>query len=99
MKKIMLAILMLSGCATLDESFHKLQGRDIDIAIQYLGIPDDKRSMDGYDVYTWQKTEGFKGGQIGCRIKLQVQGGIIRRGEYSGANGPCMGYAERLKHM
>lgn len=49
------SLLFLSACATatLDEGLPKLQGRHIDTAIKYLGLPDNEQQIAGRKVYVW----------------------------------------------
>lgn len=51
-----LLCLMLSACAdTMKEGLPYLVGKPIQNAINYLGYPDDQRTIAGQDVYIWQQ--------------------------------------------
>ena len=52
---IFATILTLSACAhkALDTNLHYLQGQNIDVAMNYLGVPDDKFNAGGKHVYQW----------------------------------------------
>lgn len=54
-------VLLLLGCTIitacthqkLDSSLHRLKGQHIDVAVRYLGIPDDKLTIDQREVFIW----------------------------------------------
>ena len=52
---VLLTCLLISGCATkaMQDNLHYLQGKDIEVAIYYLGIPDNQFEIKDHDVYIW----------------------------------------------
>lgn len=54
----LVAILLLCGCAfeTLDKGLPLLQGKKIDTAISYLGLPDNQMTVAGKNVYVWSNS-------------------------------------------
>jgi|GEM_PF-1367679 len=55
MKKIILIVFILSGCAfqQMDRGLTDLQGKNIKQAISYLGYPDNEQKIAGDTIYTW----------------------------------------------
>lgn len=52
---LLFVLLTLSNCThkRLDANIYHLEGRHIDVAINYLGLPDDKLIIDEREVFVW----------------------------------------------
>jgi len=110
MKRIVMALLvpiLFAGCAmsfdTLDLALPKLRGQSINVAINYLGIPDREYEIAGNKVYEWT-TSGPNpfaptAPHLGCSIKASTVDGLVQRFNYNGSNGTCQVYADRLKPL
>lgn len=125
-----LALITLSACMsfeTIEQAWPSLKGKNIQVAIDHLGIPNGKYTIDGRDVYVWSTSEtytsmvpttsstygtvgntGFnalstsyqpKTSQLSCEIKILTTQRVMERIEYSGNNGACLTYSERLKPL
>ena len=56
---LLLGTLTIAGCSykKMDTSLQSLEGQDIDVAIYYLGIPDEKYMIEDRSVYIWGSEE------------------------------------------
>ena len=111
MRKFLYVLTMLlSACATsfstLDEALPALKGKDIEAAIAYLGVPDQKYVVDGREVYVWSTEENYASisspaavSRLSCKIKISTKDKIVEKTEYDGNNGTCFLYSERLKPL
>jgi len=128
---VVLSIVFVTACttsfSTLDQAIPQLKGKHVDVAIEHLGMPDKKYTIDNKDVYLWSNIESHVSasttptqtyGNIGntkfsayttnfktqaydlrCEIKVVTEKKIIKSFEYSGNNGACFRYSDRLKPL
>jgi hypothetical protein len=79
---LLIAILLtLANCAhsNFGENLQTLKGQNIDTAIHYLGLPDNKLTLDDKDLYIW----GYQQNYVE-RSPISTYGGY-------GSNGPVIG--------
>lgn len=104
MKTIVLACALLTGCAmsfnSLDAGLAKLKGQNIAAAVDRLGIPAREYPVAGMKAYEWSISEPnpFTPMQtLTCTVRLTTGADdIIQRWYYSGSNGTCANYAQKL---
>ena len=99
---------ILSACATsfslLDRELPILRGQNIEVAINYLGLPNQESTIAGRKVYLWSTRENNPFDQraqpLACQIRMAVDSvGTILQVGYGGANGTCFVYADPLRPL
>ena len=105
-------LLLMTACATsfstLNQALPLLQGQDIQMSMDYLGIPDQEYIIAGKKVYVWGTSRinpfnatstsyGNDNRRLRCTIKMITENEIVQRIEYDGNNGACFKYSDRLK--
>ena len=103
------AALLLSGCVDygqmrtdLGDGIAALKGRNIEVAIDRLGIPAENRPLGDTTVYTWTNANVFTGASLDesplrCDLRLRADAsGTIMSGDYDGNNGACIGLRDKL---
>lgn len=110
MKRLLvLSAFVVGGCVNygqmttdLSDGIAALKGRNIEVAIERLGLPANNQSLGTSTVYTWTNDNVFVTGEadetpLRCDLRLRADAtGTIVSGDHSGNAGACMGLRNKL---
>lgn len=104
-------IACVSACATteLNDGLQAVLGKPIDVLVSDWGYPSDQREIMGHTIYIWNNQAGvmampmYGGGAYAAPLECTVQvmvdsNNIITHYQWSGNNGGCKAFADRIQH-
>lgn len=108
---LLVAIISVAGCATqeLNDGLQAVVGQPIDVLVSDWGYPSEQHEIMGHTVYIWHNQNGvmavplYGGGAYAAPLECTVQvvvndSNIITQYQWSGNNGGCAPFADRIKH-